>query len=353
MKILILGGTGAMGGHLTDILSENHENKVFVTTRTNHSSNKENVSYITGNAKNEKFIISILSGEKWDIVVDFMAYTTDEFKNRSDLFLDSCRQYVFLSSSRVYADSKEPITESSPRLLDVCNDSDYLLTDEYALAKARQENILFESKKMNWTIIRPYITYSENRLQLGVLEKEQWLQTVLNSGALVFSKDISCHTTTLTYGYDVAQGIASILDNQSAYGEVFHITGNYSIKWQKVFELYSSVLKENGLSFEEILKEKTYRLDGGGKYQVLFDRYYDRVFDNSKIARFVNVNDFVNPEEGLKRCLEKFLKNPKFTHTDVRGGLKLIENTKMRLPFWKVKGMKQKIKYLLIKMHLY
>lgn len=50
-----------------------------------------------------------------------------------------------------------------------------LSIDEYAITKAHQENLLINSKNKNWTIIRPYITYSEQRLQLGTFEKEDWL----------------------------------------------------------------------------------------------------------------------------------------------------------------------------------
>ena len=321
MKILILGGTGAMGIHLVNILTSVTENKVFVTTRKTRTSNKENIAYITGDAHNSEFLNSVLTKEKWDAIVDFMVYNTEEFKSRADSLLSSCNQYVFLSSSTVYADLKEPITEKSPRLLDISNDKEFLATDLYPLTKARQENILFESGKKNWTIIRPYITYSENRLQLGVLEKETWLFTVLNCEALVFSKDIAQHTTTLTYGYDVARGIAAIIGNEKAYGEVFHITGSNSIKWQEVFTLYSQVLRENGIKFEEIMKEKTHRLDyDQSKYQVLYDRYYDRIFDNSKIAQFLDVSSFIKPEEGLRKCLEKLIKEPEFNYTTVGGG---------------------------------
>lgn len=77
-----------------------------------------------------------------------------------------------MSSARVYARSADrQITESSSRLLDICDDEEYLRTDDYALTKARQENMLFCAKTQNWTIIRPYITFSEIRLQLGVFEK--------------------------------------------------------------------------------------------------------------------------------------------------------------------------------------
>nr|MCR5606452.1 epimerase [Treponema sp.] len=252
------------------------------------------------------------------------------------------------------ANSNEPITEKSPRLLDVSNDEKFLATDLYPLTKARQENILFENEKKNWTIIRPYITYSENRLQLGVLEKETWLFTALNCQALVFSKDISRHITTLTYAFDVARGITAIIGNEKAYGEAFHITGSKTIKWKEVFNLYSQVLRSNGVKIEEIMKEKTHRLDyDWSKYQVLYDRYFDRVFDNSKIAQFVDVDSFVKPEEGLRNCLEKLIKEPCFNYVAVEGVLLVLQGTKKKLRLKKIPQIKQKIKFILIRLHMY
>ena len=85
-----------------------------------------------------------------------------------------------------YANENGRITEKSKRLLDVCTDEEYLKTDEYALTKVRQENILLSSGKKNWTIIRPYITYNVERLQLGVYEKENWLYRALHGRSIVF-----------------------------------------------------------------------------------------------------------------------------------------------------------------------
>ena len=170
MKILVLGGTGAMGVDLVKILGECGE-EVTVTSRSERKSAFDNVKYVKGDAHDTVFLHTLLA-EKYDAIVDFMIYNTEEFKVRCDLLLSATDQYLFLSSSRVYADSKTPITEDSPRLLDVTTDSEYLKTDAYALTKARQENLLRESGKTNWTIIRPYITYSNQRLQLGVYEKE-------------------------------------------------------------------------------------------------------------------------------------------------------------------------------------
>ena len=84
MKILVLGGTGAMGKFLVRDLAEmGHD--VFVTTRSasykNENNSKRKITYIQGNAHNEEFIKRLMA-ERWDAVVDFMAYTTEKFEQR-------------------------------------------------------------------------------------------------------------------------------------------------------------------------------------------------------------------------------------------------------------------------------
>lgn len=352
MKILLLGGTGAMGRHLTQILASG-QNEIYVTSRKKRD-NLKNVVFIHGNAHEEECLCSILK-QNFDCIVDFMVYSSEEFKERAEKILSATKQYIFLSSARVYADSRAPITENSPRLLDVCKDTEYLQTDEYALAKARQENILFESKHRNWTIIRPYITYSENRLQLGVMEKEEWLFLALYGNALIFSRDISSHLTTLTYGYDVARGISAIVGKENAFGEAFHITGNNcSIKWSEVFELYKKVLEKNVILSKIYEPEICYRIKNPDmKYQVIYDRYFDRVFDNSKIAQFIDISTFVRPLEGLEKCLNEFLRNRNFLYASITDGVKnAIRNYGVRIPVSKIKGSKQKLKYILVRLGL-
>lgn len=174
MKILILGGTGAMGVHVSDLLSQKGYD-VVVTSRRECKSSVPNLQYRKGDAKDPAFLRELLS-ERWDAIVDFMVWSTAEFADRVEQYLNATGQYVFVSSYRVYADSPV-ITEDSPRLLDVVDDSDYLKTDEYALAKARCENMLFESGKKNWTIVRPAVTYDgTGRFQLAVHESEVWLR---------------------------------------------------------------------------------------------------------------------------------------------------------------------------------
>ena len=75
MKILLLGGTGAMGSHLSEIINNDKGNDIVITSRKTRVS-KGNISYVVGNAHDKSFLDSLLN-KKWDVIVDFMVYNTD------------------------------------------------------------------------------------------------------------------------------------------------------------------------------------------------------------------------------------------------------------------------------------
>ena len=335
MKILVLGGTGAMGVHLVDLLLRHSDMRITVTSRSKRE-NRSNVVYVQGDGHDMAFILPLLE-EKFDVIVDFMNYRTDEFRERYQRLLAACGQYIFLSSSRVYANSNVPITEDTPRLLDIMTDAEYIATDEYALAKARQENLLQSSGKKNWTIIRPYITYSENRIQLGVLEKERWLYRALSGRTIVFSKDIAERFTTLTYGFDVARSIFALIGREEAMREAFHITTSSPIQWSEVLEIYLDVLKEKaGICPNVLMMETSINLQySWGKYQVKYDRLFNRAFDNSKISCFVDTSTFVKPQDGLRNCLKHFVEYPTFRGVNYGEEAKLDRFTGERISLQK------------------
>lgn len=307
MKVLLLGGTGAMGIHMIDILREEGV-QVFVTSRA-HQKEVEGVNYYKGNAHDIAFLKSILLKNKYNAIVDFMSYGTDEFLQRMEILLSATDQYIFLSSSRVYADfNRERITETNQRLLNSSTDEEYLRTDEYALAKARQEDFLMKSGNRNWTIVRPYITYSNRRLQLGIYEKEQWLYRALRRKPIVFSKDIASKTTTLTYGADVASIMAKLIGNQYAIGEIYHITGLREVLWQDILSAYLNILEKKTGSRPKVIMTNEAIVSDDSSYQYKYDRLFNRSFDNSKVLNLLNEKyDFVETEAGLTRCLEEFL----------------------------------------------
>jgi len=348
MKILLLGGTGAMGAHLGEILSSRKQD-VVITTRSNRKSG-EFIKYKQGDAKNSEFLNTLLE-EKWDVIVDFMVYNENEMKVRVEKLLNATSQYMFLSSSRVYDNSMEYIKEDSTRLLDTSKDEEYLATSEYALSKARQEDILKASSKQNWTIIRPYITYSEIRLQLGTLEKENWLYRALKGRTIVFSEDIKNHFTTVTYGLDVAKAMVTLMNKTEALGEAIHITCNNAHKWEDILEIYLEVLEKELGSRPKVIFQNLdeYFSWNPGKYQIIYDRLFDRRFDNTKINQITNTDDFVSVEEGIRKCLTTFLKNPEFETINWESEALKDKIIKEKTPLQEINGLKQKIKYILFR----
>lgn len=308
-RILVLGGTGAMGVYLVEYLSTVPDMEVLVTSRSTRQ-NYGNVKYILGNARNPQCMNQLLSDNHYDCIVDFMNYNYEEFEEWHLKLLGATSHYIFLSSSRVYANSAEPLTEESPRLLNTTRDKDFLATNRYALRKAREEDMLNKSGFKNFTIIRPYITYSDRRLQLGICEKEDWLYRVLNDKEILFSEGVLDKRTTLTFGEDVSFGIAQLILKDKPLGGGIHITTNESITWGSILALYNSVLqKEVGKSIHISTSGNIRPLEEiyEGGYNTIYDRQWDRCFCNAKAERMCGHIEYKSMSDGLTECLTAFL----------------------------------------------
>lgn len=352
-KILILGGTGAIGKHVVDILKDT-DYKVYVTSRSAHKSTG-NIHFINGNALDFNFIRSLLENESYEAIIDFMAYKTSYFKQILQLLLSSTEQYIYLSSARCYSNQDKIITETTARLIDTTKDIEYLSTNEYALEKGKQENLLFNNNKKNWTIIRPYITYSENRLQLGVYEKEEWLYRALKGRTIVFSEDIALKLTTLTYGKDVAASIVKLIGNPKALGEAFHITSNEPILWRDILKIYVEGLEllTNKKIRVLMLNESTNLQIPSRKWQVIYDRKFDRCFDNQKVRKIIGNTPFASTPNELTNCLYKFIANPKFAGINWEKQALFDSITKERASFSEIPTLKEKLKYIIYRYIIY
>lgn len=345
-KALIFGGTGAMGVNLIPLLVDSGFS-VYITSRRHHSSNNK-VHYIIGDAHDLNFVKSLFEF-KYDVLVDFMQYTTEDFSNRVDLLLSNTDHYIYLSSARVYAESENAIKEDGPRLIDASTDNKYLQTDDYALEKARQENVLFESAQKNWSIARPYITYSNERLQLGVMEKEDWLYRLVNGKTVVFSEDIACKYTTLTYGIDVARGLLHIInEDTNSYEQVYNLCTTQFITWRKVLDIYMNTYQRlTSKQVNYLMIEKCHRLIyDPNNWQVLFDRDYDRFFSSNHNGIMPNCCSI---EVGLAKCLEQFVLNPVFKHINWREQAILDRISHEKESLKRIASLRSKVEYILFR----
>lgn len=304
-RVLVIGGTGVMGAYLVlELLEMGY--CVDVASRSARSSENPKLRYIQVNCMELRALPKVLEG-KYDAIIDFMTYQTFQFAERFESLLASTDHYLFLSSYRVYSDLELPTVETSPRLLDAVEDAEFLQTDDYSIAKARQENILRGSKYGNWTILRPAIIYSYKRFQLTTLEAPQILRRAAEGKKLLVPADAMPVQATMTWAGDVAKMIARLVLNPKAYREAFSIATAEHHSWGEVAQYYHELI---GLEYEAVDLDTYLGFFGNtltAKFQLKYDRCQQRVMDNAKLLNVTGLkqSELMPLRDGLKLELSK------------------------------------------------
>ncbi|MBR5308417.1 MAG: NAD-dependent epimerase/dehydratase family protein [Clostridia bacterium] len=305
-KVLVLGGTGAMGRYcVPELIRLGH--KVDVYSFDNVESDNPNLTYYVANVKEEGVTERILKEGNYDAVVDFMTYGTEDFRKIYPIFLENTKQYVFLSSCRLYADNP-PIKEDSPRLLETSTDEEFLATDDYALYKAREEDMLHNSGKKNWTVVCPATTFSTGRYQLVTLEAKAFVHRMRMGKTVILPEEAMDKEATLGWGGDVGVMIARLVLNEKAYGEKFIVATGEHNTWKEIAEMYKKLC---GLKYITVPAKVYLEILGepfkGRYYQLHYARLFRRISDNSKILSTLGMkqSDLMPLYDGLKMELEK------------------------------------------------
>lgn len=312
-KALVLGGTGAMGVYLVpELAARGYE--VRVVSMDEVVSDNPRISYVKADAKDLEYLKELLK-EKFEVIVDFMLYGVKQFKERYDLLLQNTNHYIFLSSYRVYSEGV-PITENTPRLLDVSKDQDFLSTEDYSLSKASQEDVLQNSKYDNWTIVRPAITYSKYRYQLVTLEAPVVVARALKGLPLVLPREALAVQATMSWAGDVAKLFSRLLLNPAAFRECFTLATAEHNTWGDVAEYYREIIGLKYVAAEtddylKIVSGTANRARNGAWYQLAYDRMFQRVVDNSKVLRVTGLKqaDFMPLRSGLEKELRALPKD--------------------------------------------
>ena len=304
-KVLVIGGTGAMGVYVVpELVKMGYE--VHVPSLEDIENVGDNPKYFKADMKNIDTLKKVLA-EKYDAIIDYLIYKRYEFHDRYKLFLESTEHYIYLSSYRIYA-GEYPVTEESPRLLDVVKDKDYqdVWGEEYSLYKAVGEDLLRNSGYKNWTIVRPAITYSKRRFQLVTLEAYSFLDRAFDGKKVVLPKEAKNVRGTMTWAGDVAKMFAGILLNERAYGEAFTFATSENHTWGEIADIYKKLI---GLEVVWVDKEDYCNIINPKspfvRWQLEYDRLFNRVIDNSKILKIAGIKqeDFTSLEDGLAREL--------------------------------------------------
>ena len=256
------------------------------------TSGEPNLRYFKANFCKDEVMEEFLKNG-YDAIIDFMLYLEEPFKARMDRLLTSCEHYIGLSTYRVYANCEHPITERSPRLLDVVKDPEFIGCDsEYSLYKARIENLVNSSKYMNWTFLRPSVTFSKRRFQLVTLEADVVISAAKNGIPLLLPREAENVRATMTWAGDVAKMVSRLLFDKDAMREIYHPATSENHTWGEIAGYYKELI---GLDYiwvdkDEYLNAVTLgNITNGFRRQLEYDRLYDRVMDNSKILTKVGM----------------------------------------------------------------
>ncbi|MCI8396872.1 MAG: NAD-dependent epimerase/dehydratase family protein [Clostridia bacterium] len=306
MKILFIGGTGILSTDIVKLcIKKGHE--VYIINRGhNNKELEQNVKFIIVDINKSEEVKKKVSGMYFDVVIDFLSYTESQLRSKLQIFNNNCSQYIFISSATVYRKTKkgEKITETTE-----ANNVEW----EYSLDKIKCEETLRKNYKeceQKYTIIRPYVTYSEKRIPYAIIPFQNWTlaNRILNNKPIVLW-DGGKATCTLTQTKDFAVGIVGLFLKEEAYGQAFHITSDNTLTWKEATQCIENALNKKAIIVEipsEYIIEKMPEYKG----VLRSDKGIDREFDNSKIKSVVPEFDAkIKFEDGIKETVEYYKNN--------------------------------------------
>lgn len=316
MRILFMGGTGIISSACSDLaIARGHELFLLNRSVSKKIPVPEGAVLLQGDVHaDESNLATLLADRRFDVVVDFVAFSENDIERDLHLFRGKTGQFVFISSASAY---QKPV-------------KNYIITEEtplenpywdYSRNKIACENRLIKAYRQEGfpvTIIRPSHTYGPTQIPFAV---SSWIHpwTVverMGRGQKVIVPGDGASLWVLTWNADFAKGLVGLLGNEKAIGQSFQITSDEVLSWDQIYlEAYQAFnLKPNIIHIPSDLLAAHNPSSLGS---LVGDKSNSVVFDNSKIKRFVP--DFaceVTWAEGLRRSLAWFHAHPEFQTVD-------------------------------------
>jgi nucleoside-diphosphate-sugar epimerase len=306
MKVLFIGGSGVISSACAQLaVTRGYDLTVLNRGRRALAAGVRQLTADIGDAAQVR---GALGNNRWDAVVDFIAYTPAEIEARIPLFRDRTEQYIFISSASAYQKPPVhfPITESTPLV------NPYW---DYSRNKQACEERLLQALRTEGfpaTLVRPSWTYDETCITVPVNSSKNY--TVVNrlrQGRPVIVPGDGTSLWTMTHNTDFAKGLVGLLGHAGSIGHAFHITSDEVLTWNQI---YAAVAAAAGVPQPKLVHIASDFITAclpdfaGGLHG---DKAHSAVFDNTKIKRFVP--DFVATTRfatGMERSLAWYDADP-------------------------------------------
>ncbi len=304
MRVLFIGGTGIISTACTALAAERGMDLTLATRGRRPANLPDGVKTIAVDMEDAAAASRAFSGQTFDSVVDWIAFTPDQIERDLQLFRGRTRQYIFISSASAYQKpaTHYVITESTPLGNPFWDYSRNKIACEERLLRAWREDAF------PITIVRPSLTYGETQIPLAV---NSWAKSYtaidrMRRGKEVIVPGDGSSLWVITHNTDFAKGLVGLLGHEQAIGHAFHITTDEVMTWDQFYRITATAA---GVEPQLVhipsdfiagcLPEKLGSLTG--------DKAVSVVFDNSKIKRFVrDYRATVRFGEGIRQTIAWF-----------------------------------------------
>ncbi len=307
MKVLFIGGTGNISTAVSK-LAVSSGIDLYLLNRGKTRQIIFGAKTITCDITKIKELKKALNDQQWDVVVNWIAYTVEDINRDIELFYGKTEQYIFISSASAYQKplTYPVITESTPLANPFW---------EYSLNKIACEeklNRVYREKNFPITIVRPSHTY-DTVIPVSVGSWDDYtIMDRMEKGKKIIVHGDGTSLWTLTHSEDFARAFTGLLGHRQAIGHAFHITSDEILSWNQIYEIMASSIGVKA-NIIHIASDFICKFDSSQVGNLLGDKAYSVIFDNSKIKTFVPGFTATIPfKEGFKKTLAWFNDNPEY-----------------------------------------
>jgi nucleoside-diphosphate-sugar epimerase len=315
MRVLFIGGTGIISTACTQLAAERGVDLTLLTRGHRLSNVPAGVRSLTVDIDNLPAAQQLLQTEKFDAVVDWIAFTPAHVERDLQLFRGRTRQYLFISSASAYQKPATHylITESTPLANPFWDYSRNKIACEERLMRA------YRDEHFPITIVRPSLTYGDTQVPLAV---NSWAKSYtvidrMRRGKKVIVPGDGSSLWVITHNTDFAKGLLGLLGNEQAIGHAFHITSDEVMCWDQFYRITAEAAgaEPNLIHIASDLLAACLPDQLGG---LTGDKAVSVVFDNSKIKRFVPGYCATVPfGQGIRRTIAWFDADPARRQVDL------------------------------------
>lgn len=294
-KILIVGGTGFFGYHLSKFFLKLNW-IVFSLSKSppNNLRKLKDIRYLYGDiskAKSIKFLKDfnfnyiINCGGYVDHVNKIRTFNTHFIgcKNLYKIFADKkVETFVQIGSSSEYGITKSPLKETQPGKA----------TTIYGKSKLKASKFLLSLKNKNFpfVIIRPFLLYGPYQ------DKNRFLPLVISS--FIENKKFACSECTQFRDFlfidDAVRAIKSCLGNKKIYGKIINIGFGKPIQLRKAINIIQKKIKKGKPDF--------------GKIALRSDEPEVVYPDISRAKKYLNWKPSISFQQGIIKIINYFKK---------------------------------------------